>query len=83
MKLLYFASVRETIGKSEEEIALPESVGTIADLMGWLSARDETYAAAFANRKTMRAARDKTHVGHDSLIADAREIAFFPPMTGG
>ena len=51
--------------------------------MGWLSGQGENYAAAFANSKTTRAALDRTHVKHDALIGNAREIAFFPPMTGG
>ncbi len=51
--------------------------------MAWLKARGENYAAAFANEKTMRAALDRAHVKPDALIAAAKEIAFFPPMTGG
>lgn len=83
MKLVYFAWVRERIGKAEEEIALPQSVGTVADLIGWLSRRGEEYAHAFENPKVIRAAIDRIHARPESSIADAREIAFFPPMTGG
>jgi molybdopterin synthase sulfur carrier subunit len=83
MRALYFAWVRERIGKAEEDIAPPENIRTVADLMGWLRGKGENYAAAFANIKTMRAAIDRTHVKHDALIRNAREIAFFPPMTGG
>ncbi|HUB62974.1 MAG TPA: molybdopterin converting factor subunit 1 [Methylocella sp.] len=83
MKALYFSWVRERIGKTEEEISPPENVQTVAELMGWLSGKGENYAAAFAHIKTMRAALDRTHVKHDALIRNAREIAFFPPMTGG
>jgi sulfur-carrier protein len=83
MKALYFAWVRERVGKAEEEIAPPENIKTVAELMGWLSGQGENYAAAFANIMTMRAALDRTHVKHDVAIANAREIAFFPPMTGG
>ena len=83
MRALYFAFLRERIGKAEEEIAPPENVKTVADLMGWLSGQGENYAAAFASRKTTRAALDRTHVKHDAIIGNAREIAFFPPMTGG
>ena len=83
MKALYFAFLRERIGKAEEEIAPPEDIKTVADLMDWLSGQGENYAAAFANSKTMRAALDRTHVKHDAVIGNAREIAFFPPMTGG
>lgn len=83
MKALYFAWVRERIGLSEEELAPPQDVKTIADLVGWLKTRGENYEAAFANEKTVRAALDRTHVKPDALIAAAKEIAFFPPMTGG
>ncbi|HWP25764.1 MAG TPA: molybdopterin converting factor subunit 1 [Xanthobacteraceae bacterium] len=83
MKLVYFAWVRERIGKAEEEIALPKSVGTVADLIGWLSQRGEEYAHAFENPKVIRAAIDRMHARPDSPIANANEIAFFPPMTGG
>jgi sulfur-carrier protein len=83
MKALYFAWVRERIGKTEEELTPPENIKTVGDLMGWLSGLGDNYAAAFANVKTMRAALDHTHVKHDALIGNAREIAFFPPMTGG
>ena len=83
LKLVYFAWVRERVGKAEEDIVPPASVTTIADLMRWLGARGEEYAHAFDNPKVIRAAIDKSHVRPDASIAGAREIAFFPPMTGG
>ena len=83
MKLVYFAWVRERIGKAEEELVPPKSVATIGELMTWLSRRGEEYAHAFENPKVIRAAIDRTHVRSETAIADAREIAFFPPMTGG
>ncbi len=83
MKLRYFAWVRERIGKPEEDIELPATVATIADLMSFLAQRGEEYAHAFENPKVIRAAVDRTHVRADRPIAGAREIAFFPPMTGG
>jgi sulfur-carrier protein len=83
MKAVYFAWVRERIGKAEEEISPPAEVKTVADLIGWLSARDEAYAHAFENPGTIRAALDRAHVRPDAPIGEAREIAFFPPMTGG
>jgi sulfur-carrier protein len=83
VKLVYFAWVRERVGKAEEEIALPTAVATVADLMNWLSGRGEEYAHAFENPKVIRAAIDRAHVKADTAIAGAREIAFFPPMTGG
>ncbi len=83
MKALYFAWVRERIGLSEEDIAPPREVETVRQLVEWLATRGEGYAAAFANPRTVRAAIDKTHAAPDAPIRGAREIAFFPPMTGG
>jgi molybdopterin synthase sulfur carrier subunit len=82
MKLVYFASLRERIGKADEERDPPSDVRSVADLIGWLSAQDEFYAAAFAPG-TARAAIDRVHARPEAPIAGAREIAFFPPMTGG
>ena len=82
-KILYFAWVRERVGKPEEELELPAGVTTVGELMGWLAGRGEEYAYAFENPKVIRAAIDKTHVRADAAVAGAREIAFFPPMTGG
>ena len=83
MKIRYFAWVRERIGKTDEDVELPPSVVTIGDLMTWLSDRGEEYARAFENPKVIRAAIDRSHVRPDTAIAGAKEIAFFPPMTGG
>jgi molybdopterin synthase sulfur carrier subunit len=83
VKLLYFAWLRERIGKPEEDIDLPASVATVGDLIAWLSRRGEEYAHAFENPKVIRAAIDRAHVKADAAITGAREIAFFPPMTGG
>lgn len=81
--VLYFAWVRERIGKSDEVVTVPEGVVTVADLMAWLATRGEEYAHAFENPKVIRAAIDRVHVKSDRPIAGAGEIAFFPPMTGG
>ncbi|MFM9973719.1 MAG: molybdopterin converting factor subunit 1 [Beijerinckiaceae bacterium] len=83
MRLVYFAWVRERIGRPEETITLPADVKTVSDLIAWLKTRGEEYAYAFEQAPLIRAAIDKAHVKHDAAIADAREIAFFPPMTGG
>lgn len=83
MKLIYFAWVRERVGKAEEDLALPPSIKTVAELVQWLRGRGEEYAYAFEHPKAIRAAIDKSHVKPDAAIAGAREIAFFPPMTGG
>jgi molybdopterin synthase sulfur carrier subunit len=83
VKLLYFAWVRERIGKTEEVVEPPAGVTTVADLMAWLAGRGEEYAFAFENAKSIRAAIDRTHVKAQAAIAGAKEVAFFPPMTGG
>ncbi len=83
VKILYFAWVRERVGKAEETLEPPAAVATVGDLMGWLAGRGEEYAHAFDNPKVVRAAIDRTHVKANAAIAGAREIAFFPPMTGG
>ena len=83
MKLVYFAWVRERIGKTDEELTLPPEVKTVADLALWLAGRGEEYAYAFENPRVVRAAIDRKHVKPGTAIAGAREIAFFPPMTGG
>jgi sulfur-carrier protein len=83
MKLVYFAWVRERVGRAEEQVMLPPQVATVADLMRWLGDRGEEYAHAFENPKVIRAAIDKSHARPDASITGAREIAFFPPMTGG
>jgi molybdopterin synthase sulfur carrier subunit len=83
MKLRYFAWVRERIGKPEEDLDLPAGVGTVAELVAWLRSRGEEYAYAFENPAIVRAAIDRVHVKPQAAIAGAREIAFFPPMTGG
>jgi sulfur-carrier protein len=83
VKVRYFAWVRERIGKPEEDIDLPAGIATVGELMDWLAKRGEEYARAFDNPKVIRAAIDRGHVRPEARIDGAREIAFFPPMTGG
>jgi molybdopterin synthase sulfur carrier subunit len=83
MKLLYFAWVRERIGRPSETITLPPGLATIADLVAWLRTRGPEYAEAFARPELVRAAINQMHVKPDASIAGAKEIAFFPPVTGG
>ena len=83
MKLVYFAWVRERVGVPEEEIEPPAGVATVADLVRWLKGRGEEYAYAFENEGVVRAAVDRVHAKPDAPLAGAREVAFFPPMTGG
>lgn len=83
MKLVYFAWVRERIDKPEEDVDLPPEVLTVADLLTWLRSRGEEYEAALQNPKVIRVAINQEHVAHSEKIGVAREIALFPPMTGG
>lgn len=83
LKLVYFAWVRERVGLTEEKVELPAEAQTVADLVRWLKTRGEGYEAAFENEAIVRAAINHQHVKPDATIGDAREIAFFPPMTGG
>ena len=83
LRLVYFAWVRERVGKTDETLEVPNEVGTVAELVSWLKGRGEEYAYAFENEGVVRAAIDHSHVKPDAAIAGAREIAFFPPMTGG
>mgnify|MGYP003109149875 FL=1 len=83
MKILYFAWLRERLGRDSDEIAPPDSVATIADLIDWLADRDEGFALATANRKLIRAAVDDELVDHETPLGGAQTVALFPPMTGG
>ena len=83
IKLLYFAWVREKLGRAEETLDVPAEVSSIADLMGWLAKRGPEYLDVFSRVGIVRAAIDQTHAPATAKIAGAREIAFFPPVTGG
>jgi len=83
MKLLYFAWVRQRIGKAAEDVTPPAGVGDVAALVSWLRARGPGYALAFADLDAVRVAVNQEHVGFERAIAPADEIAFFPPVTGG
>ncbi len=81
--ILYFASVREAIGVAREEVSPPADVTTLAALIDWLAGQSPAHAAAFADRQRLRAAIDQDMASLDALISNAREIALFPPVTGG
>ena len=83
MRLLYFAWVKEKTGVAAEDVTLPESVSTVAELIAWLKTRGPEFANAFDQAKVIRTAIDQVHVHQDAKIGEAREIAFFPPVTGG
>ena len=83
LKILYFAWVREKTGKAEEIVDVPAGVVTVAELVDWLKGLGPEYAEAFARADVVRAAIDRTHVKPTASLAGAREVAFFPPVTGG
>lgn len=81
--MLYFAWVRERIGVAEEQVTPPDDVRDVAGLIAWLAGRSDGHAEAFAEPARLRAAVDQDFVALDAPIAGAREIAVFPPVTGG
>jgi molybdopterin synthase sulfur carrier subunit len=83
MRLIYFAWVRERIGKTQEDVDLPAEVKTVADLLSWLRTRGEQYEHALQHPDVIRVAIDQEYVDHRERLEGAREIALFPPMTGG
>jgi molybdopterin synthase sulfur carrier subunit len=83
MRLLYFAWVKEKAGVAAEDVEIPANISTVAELMSWLKTRGPEFAHAFQRSEIIRTAIDQTHVRHDAAIGGAREIAFFPPVTGG
>ena len=83
MKVLYFARFRQVIGRGSDEIAVPEGVNTVNALLNHLVATDESCAAAFSDLRTLRVAVDQNHCALDASILGAKEVAFFPPVTGG
>lgn len=82
IKLLYFASLREALGVSGEEIALPEGVDDVAKLRAHLAARGDPWQV-LEHKQKLRAAVNQSMVGNDAGVHDGDEVAFFPPVTGG
>jgi sulfur-carrier protein len=83
MKVLYFARFRQLIGRSSEDVVLPEDLKTVGDLLNHLMLVDNGCAAAFSNLKLVRVAVNQNHVGLEHPLVGATEVAFFPPVTGG
>ena len=81
MDVLYFAWVRERIGVPKERVET--DAVTVAELVAELSAREDRYAAAFADLSALRVALDQELAEFDAPLVGVREVAFFPPMTGG
>ncbi len=83
MKVLYFAKVREAIGLSEENIDLPPDVKTVDDFLNYMISKDKKYDFALNNKDAIHIACDEEHVNKDFIINNTKEIAIFPPVTGG
>jgi sulfur-carrier protein len=83
VKLVYFAWVRQKIGRGEETLDVPASTKTVGELAAWLKAKGGGYAEAFADVKRLRAAVNQEHTNFDAVIKADDEVAFFPPVTGG
>jgi sulfur-carrier protein len=83
MRLVYFAKVREAIGLEHENRSAPADVYTVNDLITWLSEISPVYAGAFADINRLRFALDQQMVAPDAVLGDAKELAIFPPVTGG
>ncbi|WP_417207520.1 molybdopterin converting factor subunit 1 [Antarctobacter sp.] len=81
MDVLYFAWVRERIGLPRETVRT--EAATVADLVAELRAREDRYAMAFEDLSALRVAVDQELTDFDAPLAGVREVAFFPPMTGG
>ncbi|HJQ56843.1 MAG TPA: molybdopterin converting factor subunit 1 [Vineibacter sp.] len=83
MKVKYFAWLRRRTGVAEEDVSPPDDVRTVQQLIDWLARQSPRHAEAFAEAKVFGAAVDQQVVQLDAPIAGAREVAFFPPFTGG
>ena len=83
MRLLYFAWVRQKVGRGEEVVDAPREAKTVADVAHWLKSRGGGYAEAFADLKRLRAAVNQVHVDYGAPVNPGDEVAFFPPVTGG
>jgi len=83
LELRFFASLRETLGASQEIIEIPKTVKTVSQLRAYLIARGGVWAEALAEGKPLRCALNQTMVDANATLIDGSEVAFFPPVTGG
>jgi molybdopterin synthase sulfur carrier subunit len=81
--IIYFARLREALGKSSEQFPVPEGVRDLNGLRAFLTARGGAWASELAGARPVRAAVNQDMAQGDTRIADGDEIAFFPPVTGG
>lgn len=83
VQIVYFAWVREAVGTDSEQITLPAEATTVAALLDWFATRSPGHAEALADRSRIHVAVDQKFAQPDTPITGAREIAIFPPVTGG
>ncbi|USI71384.1 molybdopterin converting factor subunit 1 [Sphingomonas morindae] len=83
LTILYFAWVREKIGRDGEALDVPAGIMDVAGVVGWLASRGGGYAEALGDLARLRYALDQAFVGPDAPLDGARELAIFPPVTGG
>lgn len=83
MKILYFAWLRERLGRAEEEVALPPGISTVGALMAHLATLSPAHAEALVPGKGVRCAVNLDFAGPEDPVAEGDEVAFFPPVTGG
>jgi molybdopterin synthase sulfur carrier subunit len=83
MKILYFARLRQVIGRSGDDVEVPSGVTTVYGLIDYLKSTDHGIAAAFADLRTLKVAINQSHASLDASLEGAHEVAFFPPVTGG
>lgn len=83
MKILYFARLRQIIGRGQDEVMVPAEVKTISILIDYLKSKDERIAEAFADLRTLKVAINQKYSTLDASLEGATEVAFFPPVTGG
>ena len=83
MIVKYFSWIKEHIGKSEEQIDLPNNITNVNQLINYLNEIDEKYNIIFEKKELIKIAVNKTYSSFDDKISNSDEIAFFPPVTGG
>jgi molybdopterin synthase sulfur carrier subunit len=83
LRVLYFAALRERVGRSEETVDVPDDVRRVGELQRWLAARGEPWTTAFAETRRVRVAVDQSMASDGTELHDNAEVAFFPPVPGG
>ena len=83
MIIKYFSWIKEHVGKSEEQIELPDDINNINELINYLNEIDKKYSLIFEKKELIKIAVNKTYSSFDDKISNSDEIAFFPPVTGG